>query len=56
MEPSPEAPRGWGHNFKKGVVEVATVELFCFLCHRKNNNYAYTFTGCMQKFIILSSP
>ena len=35
-------------------MEVTTVELFCFLCHRKDNNYAYTFaTGCMQIFVIL---
>ena len=42
---------GGGH---KAVAEVATMELFCFLCHRKDNNYAYTFAaGCMQKCLIL---
>ena len=32
----PKEPPGvsWGHNFKKAVAEVATVELRCFLCHR----------------------
>ena len=36
-----------GNNFKKAVMEVATMELFCFLCHRKDNNYARI---CMQQF------
>ena len=50
----PHAPLGLGSKFKKAVAEVATVELFCFLCHRKANNYAYTFVaGCMQQFLIL---
>ena len=41
----------WGHNFIKAAAEVATVELFTFLCHRKNNNDAYTFAaGCIQTF------
>ena len=37
-----------------GGGEVATVELFCFLCHCKQDNYAYTFAaGCMQKCLIV---
>ena len=42
--------RGGGHNFKKTVAEVATVELFCCLCHRKDNNHSYTFAaGCIRQ-------
>ena len=38
---------GWGHNFKKAVVDVATVEFICFLCRCKDN-YVYTFAaGCL---------
>ena len=30
------------------------MEVLCFLCHRKDTNYAYTFAaGCMQTFLIL---
>ena len=37
--------------FIKSASEVATVELFCFFCHRKDNNYAYTsVAGCIQYF------
>ena len=50
----PHASLGLGSKFKKAVAEVATVELFCFLCHRKANNYACTFVaGCMQQFLIV---
>ena len=44
--------RGEGVNiFQKVLPEVATVELFCFLCHRKANSYAYTFVaGCTAIF------
>ena len=35
-------PREGGHNFKKAVLEVATMELFSFLCNHKENNFAYT--------------
>ena len=46
-------PGGGGGN---NLVEVAIVESFCFLCHSKLNNYAYTFAaGCLQKCLILSS-
>ena len=39
---------------QKTVAEVATVELFYLLYHRKDNNYAYTFAGgCMQQCSIL---
>ena len=50
VEPSPHGPP----NFEKAVAEVATVELVCFPCHLKDNNYAYTIAaGCMQQFCIL---
>ena len=40
-----------GSDFKKPVAEVAAVELFCFQCFCKENNYAYTFVaGCIQQF------
>ena len=45
MELSPRCPGGGYHNFKKPAAEVATVGLFCFLCHRKDSNYAYTFSA-----------
>ena len=46
----PMGPRGVGSQFKKAVEEVANLELFCFLCHRTDNNFAYTFAaGCIQK-------
>ena len=41
-DPHVQPSGGGGHNFKKSAVEVATVELFCFLCHNKDKNYAYT--------------
>ena len=42
VEPSPWGPRSAGVTIsKKDVAEDATVELLCFLCHRKDNNYAY---------------
>ena len=47
-------PGGRGKNLKNAIVEVTTVKLLCFLCHRKDNNYAYTFAaGCIQNFLIL---
>ena len=37
-------------NFKKDAAVVAIMQLFCFLRHHKDNNYAYTFAaGNMQK-------
>ena len=43
-------PEGGGQNFKKAVVEVAMMELICFLNHHKDNDDAYTFvTGCRQQ-------
>ena len=42
----PTGPTGGeGHNSKKVAEEVVTVELFCFLCHHKDNNYAYIFAA-----------
>ena len=41
--------RGVGKNFKKAITEISGLELFCFICHRKDNNYAYTFAaGCVH--------
>ena len=49
VEPFPWGPWGGWQNFKKAV-KVTTMELLRFLCHRKDNNYAYTSaTECMQK-------
>ena len=40
-------------DFKKTVAEVATLDLFSFLRHHKDNTYAYTFAaGYMQQFQI----
>ena len=30
---------------KKAIAEVATLELFCFLCHRVDTTYAYSFVA-----------
>ena len=38
MQPSPRGPRGVGDTLSKVIADVATVELFCFLCHREDNN------------------
>ena len=44
-----------GHGMRANVestgatVDVSIVELFCFLCHRKDSNHAYAFSaGRMQ--------
>ena len=52
MQGSDVEPSPWGgDNFRKAAAEVATVKLFCALCHRKENNYVYTFAaGCMEQF------
>ena len=43
----PHRGPGGSQHFKKAIAEVTTVELFLFLCHRKDNNYAYTLCLCM---------
>ena len=48
VEPSPWMSGGFGVKISERLVEIATLELFCFLGHHNNNSYAYTFvTGCM---------
>ena len=39
----------------KNVKQAVAVEVFCFLCHRKDYNYAYAFTtGCMENCLVFS--
>ena len=49
--------RGLGiRNFKNDVAKVATVKLFCFLGHRKNNNYTHLPLGVIANtFHVMTS-
>ena len=55
-------PPGMGVKISKKLVEVAMMELICFLCHCKDNNNVYTFVSvlsnleCFLSYYSLSVP